>query len=168
MPMRCTEAARCSGIRNRWQGRTHTGKPDNPDRTSGPEPVPPSKPSRSSKSPKPECASEPPSVDARGWRADRPKIERREVPENQKTAAEMPSSGTCFSVRRFARAADLQGGRRAEMPAINRSRGRAFADRHQPRRGNPACANACIRPENTIEGTAPAGSQPTVLTVRLA
>jgi hypothetical protein len=84
------------------------------------------------------------------------------------TAAEMPSSGTCFSVRRFARAADLQGGRRAEMPAINRSRGRAFADRHQPRRGNPACANACIRPENTIEGTAPAGSQPTVLTVRLA
>ena len=85
--MRCTEAARCSGIRNRWQGRTHAGKPDKPDRTSGPEPVPPSKPSRSSKSPKPECASEPPSVDARGWRADRPKIERREVPENQKTAA---------------------------------------------------------------------------------
>ena len=66
MPTRCTAAATCSGIRNRWPPLpTHAGKPDKPDRTSGPEQAPPSKPSRSSKSPKPECASEPPSGHAR-------------------------------------------------------------------------------------------------------
>jgi hypothetical protein len=43
MPTRCTEAATCSGIRNSWLGRTHAGKPDRPDRTSGPEQTPPSK-----------------------------------------------------------------------------------------------------------------------------
>jgi hypothetical protein len=38
--------------------RRSAGRPDSPDYTSGPEPTPPSKPFRSSKSPKPECASE--------------------------------------------------------------------------------------------------------------
>src|ERR1700682_1529924 len=56
MPTRCTEAATCSGIR---KSGTTAGKPGKPDRTSGP---PPALliPSRSSKSPRPECASEPP------------------------------------------------------------------------------------------------------------
>ena len=66
MPTRCTEAGTCSGIRNSCPpGRTHAGKPDKTDRTSGPEQAPPSKPSRSSKLPKPECATEPPSGYAR-------------------------------------------------------------------------------------------------------
>ena len=57
MPTRCTEAATCSGIRNSWPpGCRHAGKPDKPDRTSG---RPPAllRPSRSPKSPRPECAS---------------------------------------------------------------------------------------------------------------
>ena len=57
MPTRCTEAATCSGIGNsRPPGCTHAGKPDKPDRTFEPELAPPSKPSRTSKSPKPGCA----------------------------------------------------------------------------------------------------------------
>src|ERR1700676_5353286 len=60
MPTRCTEAATCSGIRNSWPpGCTHAGIPDKPDRRSGPPPVL-LRPSRSPKSPRPECASEPP------------------------------------------------------------------------------------------------------------
>jgi hypothetical protein len=59
MPTRCTEAATCSGIRNSWSGRTRAGKPDKPDHTSGP-PLALLRSSRSSKSPRPECASEPP------------------------------------------------------------------------------------------------------------
>jgi len=57
MPTRCTEAVTCSGIRNSWPpGCRHAGKPDKPDRTSG---RPPAllRPSRSPKSPRPECAS---------------------------------------------------------------------------------------------------------------
>src|SRR5258708_36452886 len=66
MPTRCTEAATYSGIGNsRPPGRTHADKPDKPDRTSAPEQAPPSKPSQLSTSPKPECASEPPSRYAR-------------------------------------------------------------------------------------------------------
>src|SRR5713226_156259 len=61
MPTRCTEAATCSGIRNSWPpGRTRAGKPDSSDRTSGP-PLALLRPFRSPKSPRPECASEPPS-----------------------------------------------------------------------------------------------------------
>ena len=58
MPTRCTEAATCSGIRNSGSlpTDTHAGKPDRPDRTSGLEPVSLSRPSRTAKSPKPECA----------------------------------------------------------------------------------------------------------------
>src|ERR1700731_2482305 len=56
MPTRCTEAATCSGIRN---SGGPAGKPDKPDRTSGPPPAL-LRPSRSPKSPRPECASEPP------------------------------------------------------------------------------------------------------------
>ncbi len=58
MPTRCTEAATCSGIRNSGSlpTDTHAGKPDRPDRTSGLEPVSLSRPSRTAKSPKLECA----------------------------------------------------------------------------------------------------------------
>ncbi len=58
MPTRCTEAATCSGIRNSGSlpTDTHAGKPDRPDRTSGLEPVSLSRPSRTAKSPKPQCA----------------------------------------------------------------------------------------------------------------
>jgi hypothetical protein len=75
MPTRCTEAATCSGIRNSWPpGCIRAGKPDKPDRTSGPELVLPSKLSRSSKSPKPECASQPPSGQARRTTPFAPKM----------------------------------------------------------------------------------------------
>src|SRR5258706_10600264 len=56
MPTRCIEAATCSGIR---RPPSREGKPDKPDRTSGPPPAL-LRPSRSQKSPTPECASEPP------------------------------------------------------------------------------------------------------------
>jgi len=56
----------------------------------------------------------------------------------------MPSAGTCFSVRGFVRAADLQGGRRAEMPAINGSRGRAFANPE----GQPYAQPDVLTPDN--------------------
>src|SRR2546422_6119862 len=60
MPTRCTEAGCYSGIRNSHPlpKGTRAGKPDKPDRMSGPEPAPPSKLPRSSKTPKSECASE--------------------------------------------------------------------------------------------------------------
>src|SRR5450631_3988095 len=62
MPMHCTEAATRSCNRNSGipPFRTCADKPGKPDRRSGPVRAPPSKPSQSSKSPKPECASEPP------------------------------------------------------------------------------------------------------------
>src|SRR6266436_7867591 len=59
MPTHCIEAAKCSGIRNNWPVPTRVGKPDKPDRTSGP-PRALLRRSRSPKSPRPECASEPP------------------------------------------------------------------------------------------------------------
>src|SRR4030081_820575 len=61
MPRRCTAPARCSGSRNRWPARTHAGTPDNPERRSGPPPVPPLQLYSLPKSPKLKCASEPPS-----------------------------------------------------------------------------------------------------------
>jgi hypothetical protein len=63
-------------------GRTHAGKPDKPDCTSAPEQAPTSKPSRWSKSPKPECASEPPSGHAQLALRPRPdfQIASRQVP----------------------------------------------------------------------------------------
>jgi hypothetical protein len=60
MLTRCTEAELCSCIRNSWlPSRTRAGKPDTPDHTSGPPPAL-LRPSRSQKSPRPECASESP------------------------------------------------------------------------------------------------------------
>jgi hypothetical protein len=57
MPTRCTEIATCSC--NRKNGPT-AGKPDKPHRTSAPAPMALLKSPRSSKSPRPEYASEPP------------------------------------------------------------------------------------------------------------
>ena len=101
MPTRCTEAATYSGIRNSWPpGCRHAGKPDKPDRTSG---RPPAllRPSRSPKSPRPECASVSP------WRlaklADeiwRPAAVRTffEGPEGRRT---LPTSGFAVLPRHY-------------------------------------------------------------------
>src|SRR6478735_7166341 len=59
MPRRCTEAARCSGIRNRRLVRTRAGRPDSRGRMFGLPPARRPTPSRSPKSPEPKCASEP-------------------------------------------------------------------------------------------------------------
>src|SRR6267378_8254949 len=61
MPTRCTEPATYSGIRNSWPVPTRAGTPDSPGRRFGPPPARPSRPSRPPTSPKPDCASVPPS-----------------------------------------------------------------------------------------------------------
>src|SRR5213592_168992 len=61
MPTRCIEPATYSGTRNNWPVPTHAGKPDSPERRFGPPLARPSRSSRPPKSPKPDCASVPPS-----------------------------------------------------------------------------------------------------------
>src|SRR6267378_1525868 len=61
MPTRCTEPATYSGIRNSWPVPTRAGTPDSPGRRFGPPPARPSRSSRPPTSPKPDCASVPPS-----------------------------------------------------------------------------------------------------------
>src|SRR5260370_21761641 len=61
MPTGSSEPASYSGIRSRWLVRTHAGRPDSPGRMFGRPPARLLTPVRSPKSPKPECASEPPS-----------------------------------------------------------------------------------------------------------
>src|SRR5260370_1643608 len=62
MPTERTASARYNRIRcSPRLCRKSAGRPGSPDYASGLEPAPPPKPSRSSKSPKPECASGPPS-----------------------------------------------------------------------------------------------------------
>src|ERR1700694_3676629 len=61
MPTRCTAPARYSGIRNSWPVPTLACRPDSPGRMFGPPPARLLTPLRSPKSPKLECALEPPS-----------------------------------------------------------------------------------------------------------
>src|ERR1700730_3828068 len=61
MPTRCTAPARYSGIRNSWPAPTHAGRPDSPGRMFAPPRARLLTPLRSPKSPKLECALEPPS-----------------------------------------------------------------------------------------------------------